>query len=49
MKSAPKNAYVRPRLVVYDKLEEITQASGDMNATDQAFPDNTPFKHLTFS
>jgi hypothetical protein len=49
MKSVLKSEYARPRLVVYGKLEEITQANGDMNATDQAFPDNTPFKNLTFS
>jgi len=49
MKSAPKSAYVRPRLVVYGKLEEITQASNDGNYTDESFPAHTPRGSLTFS
>ena len=49
MKRAPKNAYVRPRLVVYGKLEEITQGSSSGNILDADFPRGTEFGDLTFS
>ena len=48
MKSVHKSAYVRPRLVVYGKLQEITQANGSGAYTDAAFPVKTQFSDLTF-
>ena len=44
-----KSAYTRPRLVVYGKLEEITQGSSSGDYTDAAFPEGTKTSDLTFS
>jgi hypothetical protein len=44
-----KSAYTRPRLVVYGKLKDITQANGAGDYTDADFPAKTKVSDLTFS
>jgi hypothetical protein len=44
-----KTAYTRPRLVVYGRLEEITQGGADGSALDADFGQGTSTDDLTFS
>ena len=44
-----KSAYTRPRLVVYGKLEEITQQSGTGDRLDADYPAGTHKSDLGWS
>jgi hypothetical protein len=41
--------YENPTIDDYGTLEELTEGQSDGEATDRAFPANTPKKDLTFS
>ncbi|HEY1367414.1 MAG TPA: lasso RiPP family leader peptide-containing protein [Gaiellaceae bacterium] len=41
--------YEKPEVVDYGGLVELTAGSSDGDATDAAFPVNTPKRNLTFS
>ena len=49
MNSAPKCTYVRPRLVVYGKLEEITQETRSGNRLDSTQAAGTSLSDLLVS
>lgn len=42
-------SYAPPKVVDYGTLEQLTAGQSDGDATDRAFPVNTPKRDLTFS
>ncbi len=44
-----KRPYQTPHITVLGDIETITLGSSAGNFTDAAFPQNTPFRNITFS